>query len=250
MNSAGSKRIVGILGGMGPEATVLIMERIIARTEAQDDCDHVPLIVDNNTQVPSRIKAIIENTGDNPGPVLANMAKRLEASGAEALAMPCNTAHHYASAIEEAVKIPLLNMIELSAERLADMKLANRRVGMLASPAVCSIGIFERAFSRFQIEAIYPRDQNRMLEAIRAVKIDGKDRVARQTMNDAAHELMDQGADILLVACSELSIIADAIPVPIPHLDSIDVLAETIIKFAGAQLRQGDEEAAVWNMSA
>ena len=88
------KRRIGILGGMGPEATVLLMSRIIARTPAADDRDHVPLFVDNNTQVPSRIAALIEGTGEDPGPVLADMARRLEANGAEALAMPCNTAHH------------------------------------------------------------------------------------------------------------------------------------------------------------
>lgn len=86
---------------MGPEATMLLMARVVAMTAAGDDRDHVPMVIDNNTQVPSRIKALIENTGDDPGPVLASMARKLEAYGAEALAMPCNTAHHYASVIDE-----------------------------------------------------------------------------------------------------------------------------------------------------
>ncbi len=119
MPSRPTKRRIGILGGMGPEATVLLMSRIIARTPAADDSDHVPLLVDNNTQVPSRIKALIEKTGEDPGPVLTDMARRLEAAGVAALAMPCNTAHHYASRIRAAVSIPFLDMIELSADAVA-----------------------------------------------------------------------------------------------------------------------------------
>src|ERR1700723_1217369 len=92
-------RRVGILGGMGPEATVLLMRKVIAAVPAKDDRDHVSLIVDQNSQVPSRIKHLVESTGEDPGPVLAEMAKRLERSGAKALAMPCNTAHHYAADI-------------------------------------------------------------------------------------------------------------------------------------------------------
>jgi aspartate racemase len=210
----------------------------------------VSLIVDNNTQVPSRIKALIEKTGEDPGPILVDMAKRLEASGAEALAMPCNTAHHYAPAIQKAVEIPLLNMVELSVERVADIKLANKRVGLLASPAVKSIEIFDRAFSRLQIDTIYSREQDRLLEAIRAVKVDSGDRAAHLSMETAARELVENGADILLIACSELSIIAAAVPVSFPRLDTIDILAEEIVKFAGANLRNMDEGGATWHMSA
>ncbi len=113
-------RRVGILGGMGPEATVLLMQRIIAATPASDDADHLPLIVDQNPQVPSRIRHLIEGTGEDPGPVLAAMARRLQAAGAEALAMPCNTAHHYAPAIRQATAIPLIDMVALSVRMRPD----------------------------------------------------------------------------------------------------------------------------------
>lgn len=233
---------------MGPEATVLLMERVIAKTRARDDSDHVPLIVDNNTQVPSRIKAIIEKTGDDPGTVLADMAKQLARNGAQALAMPCNTAHHYASIIEASVDIPFLNMVQLSVERIANMNMENRRVGILASPAVRTTGIFDQAFSPLQFETIYPLDQERMLEAIRIVKADSMDRRACQILESAARDLVEQRADILLIACSELSIIADAIPASIPRLDTINILAESIINFSGAKMRD-DQEEAVWHKS-
>ena len=89
-------RRTGILGGTGPEATVLRMARLITATPAQDDADRIPLIVDTNTRVPSRVAALTEGGGTDPAPVLAAMAKRAEEAGAGALATPCDAAHHHA----------------------------------------------------------------------------------------------------------------------------------------------------------
>ena len=230
-----SKRVVGIIGGMGPEATVLLMTKIIAKTEAEDDCDHVPVLVDNNTQVPSRIKAIIEKTGENPGPTIAMMAKRLEQNDACALAMPCNTAHHYKSEIVESVHIPFLDMIELTASRLKNMSI--KSAGVLASPAVQQTGIFDQAFSNNGITTLYPANQIELLEAIQNVKKVGDNSSSRSILVDSAEELVSSGADILLVACSELSIIADELKDSHCLLDTIDVLAEEIIKFSGQSLK-------------
>jgi aspartate racemase len=225
-------RKIGILGGMGPEATVLLMTRVIERTLATDDADHIPMLVDNNTQVPSRIKALIEGTGEDPGPVLAAMARGLEAAGVEALAMPCNTAHNYAPAIVEATKIPFLDMVELAAERVAAMKDGSFSVGILASPTIRMTGIYDRAFAKRQIRTLYPSDEQRMLSAIRAIKVSSADTNARETLCVAADELIKAGANALLVACSEFSIVTDVISDKHPVVDSINVLAQAIVKFA------------------
>ena len=88
-------RRVGILGGMGPEATVLLMQKLLRAVPATDDADHIPLIVDQNPQVPSRIRYLLEGQGENPGPVLARMAANLQRAGAQAIAIACNTAHYW-----------------------------------------------------------------------------------------------------------------------------------------------------------
>lgn len=223
---------IGILGGMGPEATVLLMARVIARTPATDDADHIPMLVDNNPQVPSRIKALIEATGEDPGPVLAAMARGLEAAGAQALAMPCNTAHNYAPAIVAATKIPFLDMVELAAEQVAALKGGSFSVGILASPAIRITGIYDRAFAKRKIGTLYPSDEHRMLSAIRAIKVSSADMNARETLSNAADELVTAGAGILVVACSEFSIVSDVISDRYRVVDSIDVLADSIIKFS------------------
>ncbi len=229
-----AKRRVGILGGMGPEATVLLMSRIVALTPAEDDSNHVPLLVDSNTQVPSRIAALIEKTGADPAPVLVEMARRLEAGGAEALAMPCNTAHHYAPAIRQAVGIPFLDMVELSVRQALAMPLPSRRVGLLASPAVHLTGIFDRAFAEVGCETLYPDDEAPVLAAIRAIKRDSADPAARAAVAAAAQQLAAAESDLVLIACSELSLLAEAVPPPTPVIDTIDVLAEAVVAFASS----------------
>lgn len=239
MNSSRIKKRIGILGGMGPEATALLMMRIIQLTPAQDDSDHVPLFIDNNTQIPSRIKALIENNGADPGPVLQQMAQRLEMNGAQALAMPCNTAHYYSARIQSAVNIPLLNMIELAVERVSSCPHRTATVGLLGSPALKQLGLFDEAFSRQAISVIYPSNQALMLKAIRAIKADSRDQEARWIFKQACQELTDSGADILLVACTEFSIISEAIPRSLNAIDTVDVLAQAVVDFAGAYEESG-----------
>ena len=239
MNSTRIKKRIGIMGGMGPEATALLMMRIIQLTPAQDDSDHVPLIIDNNTQVPSRIKALIENIGPDPGPVLQQMAQQLEMYGAQALAMPCNTAHYYSTRIQSAVNIPLLNMIELAVERVSSYPSGTATVGLLGSPALKQLSLFDVAFGRRAISVIYPSNQALMLKAIRAIKADSRDQEAQSTFKQACHELSDSGADILLVACTEFSIISEAIPGSLNAVDAVDVLAQAVVDFAGADEKSG-----------
>ncbi|MCV6586273.1 MAG: amino acid racemase [Marinibacterium sp.] len=220
---------IGILGGMGPEATLLLMQKLLDAVPARDDADHVPLIVHQNPQVPSRIKALIDGTGDDPGPVLARMARDLQAAGAGVLAMPCNTAHHYARHITQASDLPFLDMVELTAAHLAGAGV--RRVGMLASPAVRLTDAFGPGFARHGLSALFPEDDAPVLALIRAVKAGQSPDPA--ALAGIARSLMDQGADHILVACTELSLLAETLPEGIAWTDSLDCLTRAILRSAG-----------------
>nr|WP_089886081.1 amino acid racemase [Citreimonas salinaria] len=225
-------RTIGILGGMGPEATVLLMQRIIAATSAHDDADHVPLLVDQNPQVPSRIAALIEGTGADPAPVLIAMARRLEEAGAEALAMPCNTAHHYAPVLAESVHIPFLNMVELAAAQADNAAAAGDLIGVLASPAVRITGILDRALAQRERKAIYPDDEAALLRAIRSIKARGANETAREALLAASVELRDRGAQVQLVACTEFSLLGIDLAPRAQVLDTLDLLVGAICDFA------------------
>lgn len=226
-------RVIGILGGMGPEATILLMSRILALTPATDDADHIPLLVDSNTQVPSRIAHLIEGTGEDPTPVLVAMARRLHAAGAEVLAMPCNTAHGYYASVAASVPIPFLDMVALTAARVAGDSPAGP-IGLLASPAVEKTGIFAEALARRGREVLYPDDRAAMLGAIRAIKA-GREDEALPVLRAAIGELAASGAPAAILGCSEFSILGPELgPQPLALVDSVDVLASACVAFAGA----------------
>ena len=225
-------RPVGILGGMGPEATVLLMQKVIAAVPAQDDADHIPLLVDQNPQVPSRIARLIDGHGADPMPVLVSMARRLEAAGAEALAMPCNTAHHYAPEIAAAVDIPLLDMVALAVTEAAARAGESRKVGILCSPAVRRVGLFDRALAEAGLEAVYPGDEAALLAAIRQIKAEGPVALARATLTAASGDILAAGAEVQLVACTEFSLIASSLPEGVRPIDTLDRLVTAIVDFS------------------
>ena len=226
--STGQEKIVGILGGMGPEATILLQQRVLAAVQAKDDADHLPLLIDMNPQVPSRIAHLIDGTGVDPSPVLAAMARRLEGAGATALAMPCNTAHHYAPQIAAAVQIPFLNMIDLSVAEAARQLGAGAAIGFLASPAVRKAGVFDAALDKAGLTALWPRDTDALLRAIRAIKAGGDIGEAQRILASAGEEMAANGASMIFIACSEFSILAPKLSFAVPALDTIDVLAGAI----------------------
>ncbi|MFX0546683.1 aspartate/glutamate racemase family protein [Roseovarius sp. S1116L3] len=223
-----SGNLVGVLGGMGPEATILLQQRLLATVTARDDADHIPLLIDMNPQVPSRIAHLIEGTGIDPAPTLAQMAQRLESAGATALAMPCNTAHHYAPQIVAAVSIPLLDMVDLSVAHAAQTVPEGASIGMLASPAVQRAGVFDPALGRAGMSALWPENTGAMLDAIRSIKANGATLHARQILQDAADEMAAKGAACLFVACSEFSLLAPDLRADVPIIDTVDVLARAI----------------------
>lgn len=230
---------------MGPGATVLLMQKVIAATPARDDKDHVPLLVDQNPQVPSRIRHLIEGTGEDPTPVLVAMAQRLQGAGAQALAIPCNTAHHYAPAIRASVQVPLIDMVSLSVHHAASLAPANGCVGILASPAVRLTGLFDRAFAAVGLTPIYADDGD-VLPIIRRIKAEGAVPEARQALSKVSTGLAGRGADLQMVACTEFSLIADALNGSATHFDTLDQLVSGIIAFAipddSGQQRKADQK--------
>jgi aspartate racemase len=226
-------RIVGIIGGMGPEATVDLMRRVIAKTPASDDQDHVHLIVESNPKIPSRIAHLIDGTGADPTSELIRIAVNLQRAGADALAIPCNTAHAYASAIRRAVTLPLLDMVELTVQQIASSRPA-ARVGLLASSAVIATELYAKAFANHGIAVVHPEQQDQVMALIKAVKR-GETGLQRQAeLGRLALDLANR-ADALLIGCSELSVISAGITVP--FVDSLDVQAEAIVAFASYRPR-------------
>ncbi|MEL6524058.1 MAG: amino acid racemase, partial [Pseudomonadota bacterium] len=199
---------IGILGGMGPAATILLQQRVLEAVPARSDDDHIPLLIDMNPQVPSRISYLIHNRGQNPGPVLAKMARGLEASGVDAIAMPCCTAHLFAAEISSAVTVPFLNMVRLTAAEIARRVPNGARIGILASPATEKTGLYKSALSPHDLQPLFPKEASQMLGAIEAIKSKGPCPASIATVQEAIHELSQEGVAAFIVGCSEFSLMS------------------------------------------
>jgi aspartate racemase len=215
---------------MGPEATVLLMQKLLAAVPARDDADHVPLIVHQNPAVPSRIKRLIDGAGDDPAPVLARMARDLAGAGATALAMPCNTAHAYAPQILAATQLPFLDMRTASLSQLRRTLPTGARIGVLASPAVRLVGVFDQPFADARLIPVFLADDTPLLALIRMVKSGDTGPHTHAEMARLAKVLAAQ-SDHLLIACTELSLLAAALD-GMDWTDTLDCLTAAIVAFA------------------
>jgi aspartate racemase len=229
------EKIVGIIGGMGPEATVDLMARIIKSTPALDDVDHIRMLVDNNPKVPSRIKALLEGGGESPLPCLQEMARGLAAWGVDFLAMPCNTAHYYLRDIQQSVSIPVLDMVDLAVRTVTVRTPGLKTVGLLASTAVLNLKLYEKRFAESGIALVPPADlfQQGVMGAIKRIKTSRYGPEVVEAAQAAADHLVARGAEALLIACTELSIIGHEIRAPVKVFDSAQILAEAIVQEAG-----------------
>jgi aspartate racemase len=227
-------KVVGVIGGMGPEATVEFLRRLIAATPAQDDSDHLHVVTDSNPKIPSRIAALIEGQGEDPAPVLCDMARGLEAHGADLLVMPCNTAHYYLPAIARSVRIPCLDMVALSIEKLGSPEGNSARVGVLASPAVRLVGLFEARLAAAGFTTIWPEpeDETALLGIIRGVKAGALEPRHRKLYAEIASRMIEAGACAFLIACTELSVIG-----PPGGTDGLQVI-DTLDALVGATIRE------------
>jgi aspartate racemase len=225
------RAIIGVLGGMGPVATTHYMARVQALTPATRDQDHLHLIVDCNPHVPGFV-AETRDSGPAPETVLADMARRLEAMGAELLVMPCNTAHAYVGAITAATSLPLLNLIEA----VADAAFADgaRTVGVLAADPCLAAGLYQEAFARRGVEVVLPKaaEQASLMNLIHAIKAGSLGASTRRGMAELAEDLIARGADLIVAGCTEVPLVLSPNDIAVPLADSIEILAARTVATA------------------
>ncbi len=226
------EKILGIIGGMGPEATVDLMQRIINNTPVADDIDHIHCLVDNNPKVPSRMKAILTDDGENPGPCMAEMARRLEGWGADFLVIPCNTAHYYYSFVTEAVSIPVINLIELVAETVISENPGITEIGILGSTTIIKTELYKNAFSKRGVAVVYPDDemQDKLFQVIKNVKSGNTHKDVCESFADICRHMEKKNVTLAVLGCTELGIISES--APIPTLDAAELLAKEIVSVA------------------
>ena len=228
-----TRRVIGILGGMGPEATLDLYRHIIRLTPAGRDQDHIRVLIYSNPKIPDRTKAIAEK-GESPLPHLIESAKVLEKGGAGIIAMPCNAAHHYLTEIQQSVRIPFLDMIQETARRLR-MRLPHAKtVGLIASIGTVFSGVYAQTFSRSGVNVLMPgeEDQQRIEAAINQVKTGIHNRSTQEAFQSIGLQLIKTGAEAIILGCTEVPLAFDANDVSYPSLNSTKILAEAAVDWA------------------
>lgn len=233
MNDAGGKRVVGVLGGMGPDATVDFMSKVVRMTPARSDQDHLRMIVDHNPQVPDRQAAI---HGD-PAPVreaLTAMAQKLQAAGAEFLVMPCNTAHAFYEQARDAVTIPFINIVDETVAAIDATSPDAHAVGLLATDACLIAGVYQVSIERTgrRVEVPDGASQAKLMDLIFRIKAGDRGAEVKSGMTGLANELVDRGAEILIAGCTEIPLVIDGDDLPVPLISSTYVLAERTLALA------------------
>ncbi len=216
------QKTVGVIGGMGPEATVDFMARVLMFTEGQDDQDHARMLVDNNPKVPSRQLALLGD-GEDPGPTMAAMARGLEAAGADFLVMPCNTAHAFADAIAVAVSIPLVSIIELTVAACA----GHATLGLLATRGCLEARVYQDAFVAAGRELVLPDDGElaKFTELIRVIKAGDRSSGVAARMQSLAEAQVARGATAIVAGCTEITLVLAPDMLNVPLVSSTDELA-------------------------
>lgn len=228
-----SEKVIGILGGMGPEATIDLFYKIIKSTPAEKDQDHLRIVIDNNPKIPDRIAAI-SGKGEDPLPALRETARNLEKAGADFIIIPCNTAHYFLPSIQESVKIPILNMIEGTAKETQKRIPQIQKVGLLASIGIYETEIYHQQFKKYNIEVISPeeKDKEEIMKVIYAVKAGNLSEEIKKNILKIAQKLIDKGAKAIITGCTEIPLILKEGDVSVPIIDPTQVLAKAAVQKA------------------
>jgi aspartate racemase len=233
------RRVVGVIGGMGPDATVDFFAKVVAADHAGSDQEHLRIVIDNDPTVPDRTAAI-EGRGPSPAPHLAAMARGLVAQGAELLVMPCNSAHAFADAVREAAApVPFVDLIETTVAATRARLPGVRAIGLLATDGTLSARLYHDAYEAEGVRTLAPLgdDQRTVMDAIYAVKRGAVDDAVRARVRLVAERLAAAGAEAIVAGCTEVPLLlaegdVEAHDQPVPLISSTDALVAATLALA------------------
>ena len=236
------EKVIGILGGMGPEATVDCFDKIIKNTPAAKDQDHLRVIIDSNPKVPDRTAAIIGN-GESPVPLLVAGCHALARAGADFIIIPCVSAHVFLSEIQQQIQLPVLSIFDAVAEAVTRDHPQIKTVGLLATTGTVSGGLFQKRLGQDAIKTLVCEDgvQSRVMAAIYDIKNAHAARSRSEITTDliaAAESLVarrPEGAQGIIAGCTEIPLALKQEHLTIPYFDAVTILARAAIMRAGIE---------------
>lgn len=231
------KKRLGILGGMGSEATQVFFKRIIDQTKAENDREHLDMVIYNHASLPDRTEYILSGRQQELWEILEKDIEMLHSMESDYIVIPCNTCHYFAKNIEEKTRQHFINMITETAKYAADM--GRHRVGIMGTTGTLRSDLYGRAFSEAGLEAVYPSDEKQAL-VMRIIynQIKKGDKGSLADFEVVVDEFRAQECDAVCLACTELSVFRENYMLTDTFfIDALDVLARSAIIACGGTLR-------------
>lgn len=225
---------LGILGGLGPASGVYFAQMLVEHTKASRDQEHLNFLLSSRADTPDRTEYILGRSESDPVPVMLCEVERLAEAGADAIAIPCNTAHYFYDRIAEASRVPILNIIDLCVAFCQSS--GAKTIGVLATEGTVGSGAYEKVCAEAGLSYLTctPEQQATVSRMIYGdIKQGRKPDLA--TLIEIIRDLMARGADTVVLGCTELSLLKKKLPTTLPVVDSLEVLALCAIRLCGKE---------------
>lgn len=230
------KKRLGVLGGLGPQATSFFLDRMIEHTKASCDQEHIDTVILNHASTPDRTKAILSGDSEELLRSMIEDVHTLETLGVSNIAIPCNTSHYYYENLQAETSVPIIHMIRESVI-YAQKQFGNvRKIGIMATDGTIFSGIYKAECEKLGITAVNP-SKRRQKDVMHIIydEIKAGERGSKHLFNQVVDELIDKGCDAIILACTELSVYKEFHSVPKICLDAMDVLIRESIIRSGAE---------------
>lgn len=227
---------LGILGGMGPQATQIFYQRILDRTDANCDQEHLPTLILSDTEMPDRTTAILSGEGEKVFQRLLDDAHLLERSGCTAIAIPCNTSHYFVDELQKQLEVPIIHMVRETCRVLAAR--GCKRVGILATDGTIQTRTYQKECAAQGFEGVAPdADTQKLVMSIIYDEIKKGEKGSREKFAAIDRALRAMGCDAAILGCTELSVYRVYHGLPDFYVDAMEVLVERSITVCGKRLR-------------
>lgn len=231
-----NSKILGVLGGLGPMATAYFLELIIKMTDAETDQEHLQSIVMNSPTIPDRTAYILGNSQESPLEPMVALGQQMKTMGAGIIATPCITAHYFHQELQEGIGLPMIHGIECIAQQLKAAGID--RVGLMATDGTVQSGIFQRQVEALGMELVLPDEwgQAGVMKLIYEQVKAGKEPDAK-LFEAIKQQLRSKGAQVVVLGCTELSLLKKKFPLGDGILDALEVLAQESILACGKNIK-------------
>lgn len=229
-----AKKIIGILGGMGPYATIDIYKKILDSLSVEKERDYPHVIISSNPKMPSRVRAFLFDE-ESPLSYLISEAQRLEKAGADFLIVACNSAHYYIDGVKPFVDIEILDIVKLTAKHIQETEPYIQKVGVLGTELINRSDLYDKELIKFQIRTIkpHPNEEKILRNAIEAVKHNIITESIKLDFIDLMNELKNRGAEAVVLGCTEFPILLNKTNIDVKIFDPTQILVNAALTRAG-----------------